>query len=119
MHEIEYIAEESTSGREYGRSGPSQLCQSPTSQPVRMLNAALAKPMAPRRKRAWHDGTNSVQTIDYVTRRLNALLAELKTRSGGLTFAETPPSAISRFAWSPEAGDASSFRANLERSIPN
>ncbi|PYJ95867.1 MAG: hypothetical protein DME68_09580 [Verrucomicrobia bacterium] len=49
---------------------------------------------------------------------------------GGLTFAETPLSAISRFNWSPESTEArpplkapredgSSFRADLERSTPN
>ncbi len=54
----------------------------------------------------------------------------LKSRLGGLTFAETPLSAISRFNWSPESTEArrplkapredgSSFRADLERSTPN
>ena len=48
----------------------------------------------------------------------------------GLAFAETPLSAISRFNWSPESPkarpllkaareDGSSFRADLEQSIPN
>jgi hypothetical protein len=48
----------------------------------------------------------------------------------GLTFAETPLSAISRFTWSPESTEArplfkapreddSSFRADLEQSTPN
>jgi hypothetical protein len=48
----------------------------------------------------------------------------------GLTFAEAPLSAISRFNWSPESTEArrlveapredgSSFRADLERSTPN
>jgi hypothetical protein len=44
--------------------------------------------------------------FDYVIRRLNALSVGLKSRSGGLTFAETPPSAISRFTWSPESPEA-------------
>src|SRR5947209_396623 len=54
----------------------------------------------------------------------------LKSRLGGLTFAEAPPSAISRSNWSPESAevrplfkapreDGSSFRADLERSTPN
>ena len=54
----------------------------------------------------------------------------LKSRLGGLTFAEAPLSAISRFSWSPEStearrlfkaprGDDSWFRADLERSTPN
>ena len=49
---------------------------------------------------------------------------------GGLTFAETPFSAISRFTWSPESPEArplfkapredgSSFRVDLEQSTPN
>jgi hypothetical protein len=48
---------------------------------------------------------------------------------GGLTFAEAPLSAISRFTWSPESTEArpllkapreddSSFRADLEQSNP-
>src|SRR6266496_649547 len=51
----------------------------------------------------------------------------LKNRLGGLTFAEAPLSAISRFNWSPESTrarrlfeapreDDSSFRADLEQS---
>src|SRR6266487_6005133 len=54
----------------------------------------------------------------------------LKSRLGGLTFAEAPPSAISRSNWSPESAevrslfkapreDDSSFRANLEQSTSN
>jgi hypothetical protein len=54
----------------------------------------------------------------------------VKGRLGGLTFAETPLSAISRFTWSPEASEARwlfkapredgfSFRADLEQSTPN
>ena len=54
----------------------------------------------------------------------------LKSRLRGLTFAEAPLSAISRFNWSPESAEArplfkapreddSSFRADLEQSIPN
>jgi hypothetical protein len=35
--------------------------------------------------------------VDYVIRRPNALSAGLKNRLKGLTFAETPLSAISRF----------------------
>src|SRR5437764_5087360 len=53
-----------------------------------------------------------------------------ETLVGGLTFAETPLSAISRFNWSPESTkarpllkapceDGSSFRADLEQSTPN
>ena len=52
-----------------------------------------------------------------------------KSRLGGLTFAEAPLSAISRFNWSPESPEArrlfkapredgSSFRADLEQSTP-
>src|SRR5438093_4377217 len=54
----------------------------------------------------------------------------LKSRLGGLTFAEAPLSAISRFNWSPESAqtkslfnaprkDGSSFRADLEQLTPN
>jgi hypothetical protein len=54
----------------------------------------------------------------------------LKSRLGGLTFAEAPPSAISRSNWSPESAegrplfkapreDDSSFRADLEQSTSN
>jgi hypothetical protein len=54
----------------------------------------------------------------------------VKSRLKGLTFAETPLSAISRFTWSSGASDASSpfkasredgssFRADLEESTPN
>src|SRR5260370_3972786 len=54
----------------------------------------------------------------------------LKSRLGGLTFAEAPFSAISRFNWSPSQPkrgrffkapreDGSSFRAELEHSTPN
>jgi len=54
----------------------------------------------------------------------------LKNRLRGLTFAEAPLSAISRFSWSPESPetrrlfkapreDDSSFRADLEQSTPN
>ena len=43
--------------------------------------------------------------MDYVTRRFNASLAGLKIRLGGLTFAEAPLSAISRFNWSPESAE--------------
>jgi hypothetical protein len=68
--------------------------------------------------------------FDYVIRRLNALSTGLKSRLKGLAFAETPLSAISRFTWSPESSEArplfkapredgSSFRADLEQSIPN
>ena len=53
-----------------------------------------------------------------------------KSRLGGLTFAEAPLGAISRFSWSPESTEArrlfkapreddSWFRADLERSTPN
>ena len=56
--------------------------------------------------------------------------AGLKGRLEGLTFAETPLSAISRFTWSPESPEArplfkapckdgSSFRADLEQSTQN
>jgi hypothetical protein len=65
--------------------------------------------------------------FDYVIRRLNALLTGDKGWLKGLTFAETPLSAISRFNWSPESPEArpliesaredgSSFRADLEQS---
>jgi len=68
--------------------------------------------------------------LDYVTRRFNASSTGLKSRLGGLTFAEAPLSAISRFNWSPESAevrplfkapreDDSSFRADLEQSTPN
>ena len=68
--------------------------------------------------------------LDYVIRRLNALSAGPKSRLGGLTFAEAPLSAISRFSWSPESTEARRlfkalreddfwFRADLERSTPN
>jgi len=68
--------------------------------------------------------------LDYVIRRLNALSAGLKNRLGGLTFAEAPPNAISRFSWSPESTevrpllkapreDDSSFRVDLEQATPN
>jgi len=68
--------------------------------------------------------------IDYVIRRPNALSTELKSRLKGLTFAETPLSAISRFTWSSGASDArppfngpredgSSFRASLEQATLN
>jgi hypothetical protein len=41
--------------------------------------------------------------LDYVTRRFNASsIGFQKAGWGGLTFAETPLSAISRFTWSPE-----------------
>jgi hypothetical protein len=70
------------------------------------------------------------KTFGCVIRRLNALSAGLKGRLEGLTFAETPLSAISRFTWSPESPEArplfkapckdgSSFRADLEQSTPN
>ncbi len=63
-------------------------------------------------------------------RRLNALSAGSEKPVGGLTFAETPLSAISRFNWSPESAevrplfeapreDDSSFRAELERLTSN
>ena len=53
----------------------------------------------------------------------------LESRLGGLTFAEAPPSAISRSNWSPESAevrplfkapreDDSSFRADLEPGNP-
>ena len=67
--------------------------------------------------------------FDHVIRRPNALSAARK-RSRGLTFAEAPLSAISRFTWSLEASgvgllfkasheDGSSFRADLEQSTQN
>ena len=66
--------------------------------------------------------------FDYVIRRLNALLTGDKGWLKGLTFAETPLSAISRFTWSSGASDArplikapredgSSFRANLDHQL--
>jgi hypothetical protein len=68
--------------------------------------------------------------FDYVIRCLNALSAGSESRLRGLTFAEAPLSAISRFNWSPESTkarrmfevpreDDSSFRADLEQSISN
>ena len=73
--------------------------------------------------------TGSKIILDYVIRRLDALSAGLKNRLGGLTFAETPLSAISRFNWSPESPEArpllkaaredgSSFRADLDELTP-
>ena len=47
--------------------------------------------------------------FDYGIRRLNALSAGLKSRLRGLTFAETPLSAISRFNWSPESLEAGRY----------
>jgi hypothetical protein len=49
--------------------------------------------------------------FDYVIRRLNALSVGPKSRLGGLrlgglTFAQAPLSAISRFSWSPESTEA-------------
>ena len=75
-------------------------------------------------------GVGSKIIVDYVIRRLNALLTLGKGWLKGLTFAETPLSAISRFNWSPESPEASpllkaarkdgsSFRADLEQSTPN
>jgi hypothetical protein len=68
--------------------------------------------------------------FDYVIRCLNALSAGLKAGWKGLTFAETPLSAISRFSWSPESPevrpllkvppeDGSSFRLGLEQINPS
>jgi hypothetical protein len=62
--------------------------------------------------------------VDYVIRRFNASSAGLK-KPVGLTFAEAPLNAISRFNWSPESPevrplskgsreDGSSFRAELD-----
>ncbi len=52
-------------------------------------------------------------------RRLNALSAGLKSRLGDLTFAETPPSAISRFTCSPESSEARPlFKAPGEEMVP-
>jgi len=48
---------------------------------------------------------SAYQTFDYVIRRPNALSTALKSRLRGLTFGETPLSAIPRFSWSPEASD--------------
>jgi hypothetical protein len=50
-------------------------------------------------------GSDGKIAFDYVIRRLNALSSRLKSRSGGLTFAETPPSAISGSNWSPESAE--------------
>jgi hypothetical protein len=44
---------------------------------------------------------SAYKTFDYVIRRLNALSTALRSWLKGLTFAETPLSAISRFTWSP------------------
>src|SRR4029453_4305181 len=68
--------------------------------------------------------------LDYVIRGSNASSAGVKSWLGGLTFAETPFSAISRSNWSPESAevrplfkapceDDSSFRADLEQSTSN
>ena len=51
-------------------------------------------------------GTGCKIILDYVIRRLYAFSAGLKNRLKGLTFAETPLSAISRFNWSPESPEA-------------
>src|SRR6266480_1496730 len=62
--------------------------------------------------------------------RFQRIFGRRETLVGGLTFAETPLSAISRFNWSPESTEArpplkapredgSSFRADLEQSTPN
>ena len=56
--------------------------------------------------------------FDCVIRRLNALSAGLKGRLEGLTFAETPLSAISRFNWSPESPEARRCSKHLVRMIP-
>ncbi len=47
-----------------------------------------------------------LKAFDYAIRRLNALSAGPKNRLRGLTFAEAPLSAISRFNWSPESTEA-------------
>ncbi len=53
--------------------------------------------------------------FDYVIRRLNALSAGSESRLGGLTFAEAPLSAISRFNWSPESAEVRTlFKAPRE-----
>jgi hypothetical protein len=49
---------------------------------------------------------------------LNALSAGLKTRLGGLTFAETPLSAISRFTWNPESPEARSLFTAPMKMVP-
>ena len=56
--------------------------------------------------------------FDYGIRRLNALSAGLKSRLRGLTFAETPLSAISRLTWSPEASDARRCSKCLVKMVP-
>src|SRR5206468_7723755 len=75
-------------------------------------------------------GSAGKNVLDYVTRRFNASPAGLKSRLGGLTFAEAPLSAISRSNWRPESAevrplfkasreDDSSFRADLEQLTAN
>jgi hypothetical protein len=75
-------------------------------------------------------GSAAKIVLDHVIRCPNALSAGLKGRLRGLTFAEAPLSAISRFKWSPESAemrplyeappeDDSSFCADLEQSTPN
>ena len=75
-------------------------------------------------------GSDGKIAFDYVIRRLNALSAGSEKPVGGLTFAETPLSAISRSNWSPESAevrplfkasreDDSSFRADLEQLTSN
>src|SRR6266542_4153087 len=58
------------------------------------------------------------EIIDEVIRRVNALSAGLN-RLKGLSFAETPLSAISRFSWSPESPEARPlFQERLVKMVP-
>jgi hypothetical protein len=58
------------------------------------------------------------KAFDYVIRRLNALLIWDKGWLKGLTFAETPFSAISRFNWSPEPPEARLLLKALVKMVP-
>jgi len=50
-------------------------------------------------------GSAGKNALDYVTRRFNASSTGIKSRLGGLTFAEAPLSAISSFNWSPKSAE--------------
>jgi hypothetical protein len=97
---------------------------------LRRVSAVAAAFAAPKRiglkSHIRLSGSAAKIVSDHVIRRFNALSAELKGPVGGLTFAEAPLSAISRFTWSPEPPEArpllkaareddSSFRADLEQ----
>ena len=63
-------------------------------------------------------GSDTKMILDHVTRRPNALSAELKGSVGGLNLAETPLSAISRFNWSPSRPKRGGRSKRLARMIP-